>query len=1451
MSGTATDTDTQTWNNGTWTATFTPSSSHPNLGDYNINGVPLNPTKLVWSGALSAGGAFSQAMYDNNLVSPAGSTWVFQMCPNAGGACWNTTPLVVTGASQNISSTIGTIPPPRFSAVAAAPYAYGYIDAEVTPGSPKPGGMYFNVTSSRMRLWNGTAWADVGSGGGGGGTPAGLNQAIQKNVGGAFATSNILAADNGSTLQSTVTAAGTTHNVFIPQVYTGSDSFTNPNGIQIPDYRTSVPMYPRSVKEFGAQCYGAYKVDGSLATGSNIFTLTAPGTSSFMIGRYLVISGTDTGVVYPTVYMPTVTSVIDSTHLQLSSNSPFTVPATGNGNVPSVYLYQGDAVGMQAALDWCASHLCEVSFPAGSCFAEKHLIWSGQSMGGQGRVASQIVSAPADDIFLNPDPLSINPNTGLPYGSTTPLAQQSRVHDFKMLVDQSVTTTWLTGWNLKKRWFGQQSAWANNPTGACWAGMKLGAPIANGTDLTLTLNKTPTLNMPYFSCGFAQLGAVKIDNEVINYRGVSGSTVTLRIRGDQGTTATSHLVGADVVPVNPFLYTDTTDYLPAWQVGNGAIVIEQSNIFNQAQGGLFQDVFERLSVENIGNVPGNSPSSSVTFYSANPPYEAKFRDIKALNMPFGFIFTMPAVNTDVAITGQATMDNAVFEANNIHASIPFFANVGCCVKVTKDSYYNGPLFPPSYMGPVVDAHGPSITRMVTNNGTGGVASNLGGWTWDTLYDESNLGHDGVTNYAGPYAELGSSTNTMLNSSFGGGGYDNFLVSGDNNQGGSADVAHIYSTGLGNKLFTHATPYALVSQLGTQGVFQNPYSYRAENFPYQRPLFGNITADSLQAGTTDPTKLWSSNDDLFFGPEDLSSQLGGVASIAIGVNYYVDNTAPITHAYVQMPTQTIGAAWSPRVRGGSGGLVAGITMPMSTGNVYYAMKLDAPGTATLTVYQNCNGSNKTPKNLTLTTSWQIFYLPYDATAANCTAFGGSIQFIFLATTALPIIDFAWEAVVPNPSGIYTYPITLDFSLTSGVNPLTIKTVNSAQKSISFYNQSLGAEESYMTSNSYLGTGTNDLTWGNPGRGQIKTFNQGIQMLGSVFQMAAASRMTLGGYSPAGANSHNSISWSDTTWINAPSQGLVSFDLEGSSGIQNGNSGAAIAATSTYTNYLETAIPTNLAPPTISLIGTAGSTTYTYTCVGKDRLGNHTAVSPATSTVIGNATLNITNYNQIQCQPIPRVAQYDVYRTVGGATQGKIASDVVAETANAAFVTFKDQGATGDGTTAPATNNIPIGTALQEGSIQVPSRVGYTINWADSILHRPYFNPNAVGGLLYVGTASVGTAGNATKYAANGIDIIDSGGPPAVLLASNGVALTTSAVAANTCVTATPITVTGTATTSGITTTFNSNPTGVTGWGSVGGLVIRTWPTLNTINYAVCNQTASSITPGAISVNFRVF
>jgi hypothetical protein len=91
-----------------------------------------------------------------------------------------------------------------------------------------------------------------------------------------------------------------------------------------------------------------------------------------------------------------------------------------------------------------------------------------------------------------------------------------------------------------------------------------------------------------------------------------------------------------------------------------------------------------------------------------------------------------------------------------------------------------------------------------------------------------------------------------------------------------------------------------------------------------------------------------------------------------------------------------------------------------------------------------------------------------------------------------------------------------------------------------------------------------------------------------------------------------------------------------------------------------------------------------------------------------------------------------------------------------------------------------------------------------------------------------------------------------IATGSKALATGAISSGTCTSAQTATATGTLTTDTILAAFNADPTGTTGYlpSTSGGLYIIAYPTADTVNFKVCNNTIGSITPGAaITINWR--
>lgn len=91
-----------------------------------------------------------------------------------------------------------------------------------------------------------------------------------------------------------------------------------------------------------------------------------------------------------------------------------------------------------------------------------------------------------------------------------------------------------------------------------------------------------------------------------------------------------------------------------------------------------------------------------------------------------------------------------------------------------------------------------------------------------------------------------------------------------------------------------------------------------------------------------------------------------------------------------------------------------------------------------------------------------------------------------------------------------------------------------------------------------------------------------------------------------------------------------------------------------------------------------------------------------------------------------------------------------------------------------------------------------------------------------------------------------------IASGTATLGTSAISSASCATVVTVSATGVLSTDDIMADFNADPTSTTGYApsTSGTLTIIKYPTANNVNFKVCNSTVSSITPGAVVLNWRV-
>lgn len=133
-------------------------------------------------------------------------------------------------------------------------------------------------------------------------------------------------------------------------------------------------------------------------------------------------------------------------------------------------------------------------------------------------------------------------------------------------------------------------------------------------------------------------------------------------------------------------------------------------------------------------------------------------------------------------------------------------------------------------------------------------------------------------------------------------------------------------------------------------------------------------------------------------------------------------------------------------------------------------------------------------------------------------------------------------------------------------------------------------------------------------------------------------------------------------------------------------------------------------------------------------------------------------------------------------------------------------------------------------------------------------NATTGFQVAGAATTGNVlrGNGTNFVSSAIQAADLPAGTTKTIASGTAVLGTSAIPSGTAATVVTVSATGVLTTDTIMADFNADPTATTGYApsASGMLTIIKYPTANNVNFKVVNNTGASITPGAVTLNFRV-
>ncbi len=165
----------------------------------------------------------------------------------------------------------------------------------------------------------------------------------------------------------------------------------------------------------------------------------------------------------------------------------------------------------------------------------------------------------------------------------------------------------------------------------------------------------------------------------------------------------------------------------------------------------------------------------------------------------------------------------------------------------------------------------------------------------------------------------------------------------------------------------------------------------------------------------------------------------------------------------------------------------------------------------------------------------------------------------------------------------------------------------------------------------------------------------------------------------------------------------------------------------------------------------------------------------------------------------------------------------------------------------------GTGITSFGTGVATAMGNNVNTNGGLLtaSTAAIASNAIVTGAGSGTALTGTTPGTGVLTALGTNLSAAGGLTTTI-ASGTATLGTSSISSGACATVVTVSATNTATTDTISWTPNADITAVTGYAPVttGGVAIYPYPTANNVNFKVCNPTSSSITPGAVTLNWRV-
>ncbi len=735
---------------------------------------------------------------------------------------------------------------------------------------------------------------------------------------------------NGSAqtnLQSTVTAASSSGAMIVPPAYSGTDTFTNPSGIRVEDWRTGgSQQHARNVKEFGAVCDGV----------------------------------TD------------------------------------------------DTAALQAAINYAQSHHVGLTLPSGICRTHQ-LNWHLESIGGQGTQNSALMGYPGEDILATS-------------ADSPTLFSGTHLHDFTLYVDQSTDVSC-------------SPAQARAAAGSC----TVNRPVASGSilspggnGLTATAGSGPAWSIG--NCAIAMpattgAGGNGLRNAVVenitiatsgndplgSYPGAS-STHTCGLYLAQWPTGSQFrnlvLRGLGTGIAIPALPAATPAGLNADNNLWINLTLDTVHGFVAAVGA--NNLIDGLSAHAWNSAAtGESPTGIVLDFAA-PQQGWTVRNPQVLPE---WIAVQPQLTVTTA-SGAVTAVNIGpehglgFEAYG--PSVPLQFSGSCTAAAHASVNADG-----SLGGVTVTAAGfgcsATTTASVNVSGTAMAARAVNLLTGQRI----TLLGGSLGSSSGGYTVWNAASSRTLNTAILGGGTlpvtttpypalviapsaeANGLASGYN---GSAN--HFSQTGLSSSNLADSGLGNRLEQ--TSGGSQHTLeTARLEE--------GRATADFALLGGGAANQAFSSLNDLFLTAEDLLSPSG--ESNGTGSQSGKDATAPVTGSYVR----AVGGAWDTsgnwNVRGNSAAFLLGQGFPAGNGTWEIAAKADTAASQELKLSGTVSGQSCVfaDQIVNLTTSWQVFRIPYNTVTGNpsCDSgtAGNAVNAQGMPPSTTTNVETAWMAFVP--------------------------------------------------------------------------------------------------------------------------------------------------------------------------------------------------------------------------------------------------------------------------------------------------------------------------------------------------------------------------------------------------------------------------------------------------------